>query len=88
MPRASTVKTEEISVVPKKRAPRKRVASVDIAEENIKERGRLQSGQMIGLDLKFGKVLKDEDINQYLDGRPNLDLVDARGQNRNPDPGG
>ena len=39
---------------------------IDIAEENIKERGRLQSGQMIGLDLKFGKVLKDEDINEYL----------------------
>jgi glutamate synthase (NADPH/NADH) large chain len=39
---------------------------IDIAEEQIKERGRLQSGQMIGLDLKFGKVLKDEDINQYL----------------------
>ncbi len=39
---------------------------IDIAEDQIKERGRLQSGQMIGLDLKFGKVLKDEDINQYL----------------------
>lgn len=39
---------------------------IDIAEENIKERGRLQSGQMIGLDLKFGKVLKDSDINHYL----------------------
>ena len=39
---------------------------VDIAEENIKERGRLQSGQMIGLDLKFGKVLKDNEINDYL----------------------
>ncbi|MDD3595513.1 glutamate synthase large subunit [Sulfuricurvum sp.] len=39
---------------------------IDIHEDQIKERGRLQSGQMIGLDLKFGKVLKDEDINQYL----------------------
>ena len=39
---------------------------VDIAEENILERGRLQSGQMIGLDLKYGKVLKDNDINDYL----------------------
>ena len=28
---------------------------IDFAEENIKERGRLQSGEMIGLDLKFGK---------------------------------
>ncbi len=39
---------------------------VDIPDERIKERGRLQSGQMIGLDLKFGKVLKDEEINNYL----------------------
>ena len=39
---------------------------VDIPDEQIKERGRLQSGQMIGLDLKFGKVLKDEEINNYL----------------------
>ncbi len=39
---------------------------VDIPEENIKERGRLQSGEMIGLDLKFGKLLKNEEINDYL----------------------
>jgi glutamate synthase (NADPH) large chain len=39
---------------------------IDISEDQIKERGRLQSGQMIGLDLKFGKVLKDGDINEYL----------------------
>ncbi|MDP2850461.1 MAG: glutamate synthase large subunit [Sulfuricurvum sp.] len=39
---------------------------IDIPEDQIKERGRLQSGQMIGLDLKFGKVLKDGDINEYL----------------------
>ena len=39
---------------------------VDIADENIKERGRLQSGEMLGLDLKFGKVLKNEQINDYL----------------------
>ncbi len=39
---------------------------IDISEDQIKERGRLQSGQMIGLDLKFGKVLKDDDINDYL----------------------
>lgn len=39
---------------------------LDIAEEEIIERGRLQSGQMIGLDLKFGKILKDDDINEYL----------------------
>ncbi|NOQ29722.1 MAG: glutamate synthase large subunit [Helicobacteraceae bacterium] len=39
---------------------------VDIEEDRIKERGRLKSGEMIGLDLKFGKVLKNEDINDYL----------------------
>jgi glutamate synthase (NADPH/NADH) large chain len=39
---------------------------VDIAEEDIKERGRLQSGEMLGLDLKFGKVLKNDQINDYL----------------------
>ncbi|MFV0481684.1 MAG: glutamate synthase central domain-containing protein, partial [Campylobacteraceae bacterium] len=37
-----------------------------IEEENIKERGRLQSGEMIGVDLKFGKVLKNSEINDYL----------------------
>jgi glutamate synthase (NADPH/NADH) large chain len=40
--------------------------TVFIEEENISERGRLQSGQMIGLDLKHGKILKEEDINDYL----------------------
>jgi glutamate synthase (NADPH/NADH) large chain len=39
---------------------------IDFEESNIKERGRLQSGEMIGLDLKFGKVLKNEEINNYL----------------------
>jgi glutamate synthase (NADPH/NADH) large chain len=39
---------------------------IDIDEDNIKERGRLQSGEMLGLDLKYGKVLKNEDINNYL----------------------
>ncbi len=39
---------------------------VDIPEEDIKERGRLQSGEMLGLDLKFGKLLKNEQINDYL----------------------
>ena len=39
---------------------------VDVSEEKIKERGRLQSGEMLGLDLKFGKVLKNEEINDYL----------------------
>ena len=39
---------------------------VDIAEEDIKERGRLQSGEMLGLDLKFGKLLKSNQIDDYL----------------------
>ncbi|MDD2789246.1 MAG: glutamate synthase large subunit [Sulfurimonas sp.] len=39
---------------------------VDIPEENIKERGRLQSGEMLGLDLKFGKILKNNEIDDYL----------------------
>ena len=39
---------------------------VDIKEEDIKERGRLQSGEMLGLDLKFGKVLKSKQIDDYL----------------------
>ncbi|WP_457749023.1 glutamate synthase large subunit [Sulfurimonas sp.] len=41
---------------------------VDIAEEDIKERGRLQSGEMLGLDLKFGKLLKSHQIDDYLKG--------------------
>jgi len=39
---------------------------VDIPEEDILERGRLQSGEMIGLDLKFGKLLKSKQIDDYL----------------------
>ena len=39
---------------------------IDIPEEQIKERGRLKSGQMIGLDLKYGKLLKSDDIDNYL----------------------
>ncbi len=37
-----------------------------IPDEEIVERGRLQSGEMMGVDLKHGKVLKTEDINNYL----------------------
>ena len=40
--------------------------TLKIEDENISERGRLQSGQMIALDLKHGKVLKEDDINNYL----------------------
>jgi len=39
---------------------------IDIPEEEIKERGRLQSGEMLGLDLKFGKLLKSNQIDDYL----------------------
>ncbi len=39
---------------------------LDIPENQILERGRLQSGEMIGLDMKYGTVLKDDDINDYL----------------------
>ncbi|MRJ02467.1 MAG: glutamate synthase large subunit [Epsilonproteobacteria bacterium] len=39
---------------------------LQIPEEEIIERGRLQSGEMIALDLKYGVVLKNEDINDYL----------------------
>ncbi len=39
---------------------------LDIDEEIIIERGKLQSGEMIGVDLKFGKVLKNDEINNYL----------------------
>ncbi len=39
---------------------------VDIDDDNIVERGRLQSGEMIGLDLKYGTILKNDEINDYL----------------------
>jgi len=39
---------------------------INIPEDKVKERGRLQSGEMIGLDLKHGKVLKNGEINDYL----------------------
>ena len=40
--------------------------TVKIEEDNVEQRGRLKSGQMIGVDLKYGKVLKENDINDYL----------------------
>jgi glutamate synthase (NADPH/NADH) large chain len=39
---------------------------LDTDEDKIIERGRLQSGEMIGIDLKFGKVLKNNEIDNYL----------------------
>lgn len=38
----------------------------DVLDEEVVKRGRLQSGEMIGLDLKYGKVLFEDDINNYL----------------------
>ncbi|MDD5359437.1 MAG: glutamate synthase large subunit [Sulfurovaceae bacterium] len=46
---------------------------LDIDEEDIVERGRLQSGQMMGVDLKYGKVLKNCDIDKYLKNREPYD---------------
>ncbi len=46
---------------------------LEMPEDDIVERGRLQSGQMIGIDLKFGKVLKNEDINNHLKTMNNYD---------------
>ena len=40
--------------------------TLELDDDNILERGRLQSGQMIALDLKHGKILKEDDINNYL----------------------
>jgi glutamate synthase (NADPH/NADH) large chain len=39
-----------------------------LLEEEVVERGRLQSGEMMGIDLKHGKVLYNEDINTYIKG--------------------
>ncbi len=39
---------------------------LQIPEEEIVERGRLQSGEMMGIDLKHGTVLKNNDINDYI----------------------
>ena len=39
---------------------------LDLDEDEIVERGKLQSGQMIGIDTKFGVVLKSDDIDDYL----------------------
>lgn len=39
---------------------------VDTSEEDIAYRGRLQSGEMMGVDLKYGKILSSNDIDNYL----------------------
>ena len=44
---------------------------LNIPIENVKERGRLQSGEMMGLDLKDARVIKNDEINEYLKSRAN-----------------
>lgn len=39
---------------------------LNVRDDDILERGRLQSGEMIGLDLKHGEILKSKDIDEYL----------------------
>jgi len=39
---------------------------LDIEEEDIKDRGRLKSGEMIALDLEHNKILFNEDINKHI----------------------
>jgi len=39
---------------------------LEVPEDEIVERGRLQSGEMMGIDLKHGKVLKTTDIDDHI----------------------
>ncbi|WP_331775586.1 glutamate synthase large subunit [Sulfurospirillum sp. 1612] len=39
---------------------------LDIDDNDILEQGRLQSGQIIGIDLKYNKILKNDDIDDYI----------------------
>ena len=47
--------------------------TVIFPEEDIIDRGRLQSGQMIGIDLENGTILKNDDINNYLKSSQNYE---------------
>ncbi|SFV60176.1 Glutamate synthase [NADPH] large chain [hydrothermal vent metagenome] len=42
---------------------------LETPEEEILQRGRLQSGEMMGIDLKYGTVLNSDDIDDYLKSR-------------------
>jgi len=42
-------------------------------DSEIIDRGRLQSGEMIAMDLKHGKILKNRDINNYLKSTQNYE---------------
>jgi glutamate synthase (NADPH/NADH) large chain len=46
---------------------------LQIPDDEIVERGRLQSGEMMGVDLKYGTVLKSDDIDEYLKNREPYD---------------
>lgn len=39
---------------------------VDVETDNIHEQGKLKSGEMIGVDLKYGIILKNDEVNTYL----------------------
>ncbi|MDR2904907.1 MAG: glutamate synthase large subunit [Helicobacteraceae bacterium] len=39
---------------------------LDLTSDQVKERGKLKSGQMIAVDLKSGAVLKNEEVDEYL----------------------
>ncbi|MDD2698871.1 MAG: glutamate synthase large subunit [Arcobacteraceae bacterium] len=47
--------------------------TVLIDDSEIIDRGRLQSGEMIAMDLKHGKILKNTDINNYLKSTQNYE---------------
>jgi len=47
--------------------------TVPFDEDFVIDRGRLQSGQMIALDLKNGTLLKNDDINSYLKSTQNYE---------------
>ena len=47
--------------------------TVLIEDDQIIDRGRLQSGEMIAMDLKHGKILKNTDINNYLKSTQNYE---------------
>ena len=55
--------------------------TIKIDDDNISKIGRLQSGQMIGVDLKYGKILEENDINNYLKSSQNY----AKWLNQNMD---
>ncbi|MDN5204991.1 glutamate synthase large subunit [Fulvivirgaceae bacterium BMA10] len=39
---------------------------IDLDDELIKEQGKLKSGQMIAVDLKYGSIFKNKEINDYI----------------------